>query len=107
VWQCLSAPGGPVFAFPDSCWVYAICREGDALLIDSGQGAWRDHLSAIGARRVTHVLHTHHHRDQCQADRELAREGAAIWVPEWEQELWTDVESLWSRRDLANSYSGL
>src|SRR5579863_4510880 len=50
----------------DSCNVYVL-RDGDrALLIDFGSGHILNLLAQIGVSKVDAILHTHHHRDQCQ-----------------------------------------
>ncbi len=70
-----------LFLWRDCCNVYAIRRSDEAVLVDSGTGAVADHLEAIGVRRVAHVLHTHHHRDQCQGSLRLHAAGTALWAP--------------------------
>ncbi len=98
--------GPDLFLFRDACNVYAIRRGDEAVLIDAGTGAAALRLPEIGVRRVAHVLHTHHHRDQCQGSAALAEAGAALWAPEFEAELMGDPEGMWQGRRLLNSYSG-
>ena len=95
-----------LFLWRDCCNVYAIRRGDEAILIDGGSGAVADALGQIGVRRAVHVLHTHHHRDQCQGSPRLHSAGAALWAPEYEAELMGDPEGLWQGRPLLNSYSG-
>jgi glyoxylase-like metal-dependent hydrolase (beta-lactamase superfamily II) len=95
-----------LYLWSDCCNVYAIRRGEEALLVDAGTGLAADGLAAIGVRRVTHVLHTHHHRDQCQGSPALHARGAALWAPEYEAELLGDPEGMWQGRPLLNSYSG-
>jgi glyoxylase-like metal-dependent hydrolase (beta-lactamase superfamily II) len=58
-----------------------------AVLIDSGSGDVLDVLSKIGVTRVTDVLITHHHRDQCQGLDRAKEAGISIWVPHIELDL--------------------
>ncbi len=103
VWTELAAD---LYLWRDSCNVYAIRRGDEALLVDAGTGEVADHLAEIGVRRIAHVLHTHHHRDQCQGSAGLHAAGAALWAPEFEAELLGDPTGLWQGRPLLNSYSG-
>jgi glyoxylase-like metal-dependent hydrolase (beta-lactamase superfamily II) len=98
--------GEDLFLWRDCCNVYAIRRGEEAILVDGGSGAVADALGEIGVRRAVHVLHTHHHRDQCQGSPRLHAGGAALWAPEYEAELMGDPEGLWQGRALLNSYSG-
>jgi len=95
-----------LFLWRDSCNVYAIRRGDEAILIDSGTGLVAGHLGDIGVRTVAHVLHTHHHRDQCQGSTRLHAAGARLWAPEYEADLLGDPEGMWQGRPLLNSYSG-
>jgi glyoxylase-like metal-dependent hydrolase (beta-lactamase superfamily II) len=95
-----------LFCFPEACNVYAIRRGDAAVLVDAGCGAAASRLGEIGVRRVAHVLHTHHHRDQCGGSAALAAAGARLWAPEYEAELMGDPEGMWQGRALDNSYSG-
>ena len=95
-----------VYVSRDSCNVYAIRRGDEAILIDTGTGAAAEGLGEIGVRRVAHVLHTHHHRDQCEGSARLHATGAGLWAPEFEADLLGDPEGLWQGRPLLNSYSG-
>ena len=88
-WQRLSEH---LYRFEDICNVYALIHEGQALLVDLGSGTVLDHLGEIGVGRVQAILHTHHHRDQCQGDYRAGAEGIPIWVPEHERRLFEHAE---------------
>jgi glyoxylase-like metal-dependent hydrolase (beta-lactamase superfamily II) len=93
-----------VYVFPDTCNVYALVRDRDAVLIDFGDGEILDHLAELGADRVTDVLVTHHHRDQVQGLARAVAHGARIWVPPSERELFDQVDTHWQRREILNYY---
>ena len=103
MWRAI---GPDLFLWRDSCNVYAIRRGAEAVLIDSGTGLAGEHLAELGVERVAHVLHTHHHRDQCQGSAQLAAAGAGVWAPEYEADLSGDPEGMWQGRALLNSYAG-
>ena len=64
-----------LYVLRDTCNVYVL-KDGDrAILIDFGSGHVLNLLGQIGVSKVEAVLHTHHHRDQCQGDS--ARGGRA------------------------------
>jgi glyoxylase-like metal-dependent hydrolase (beta-lactamase superfamily II) len=93
-----------LFLFADTCNVY-VMRNGDrAILIDFGSGAVLDALAEIGVEEVEAVLHTHHHRDQCQGDGILNERGIPIAVPARERHLFEDVEAFWRHRQLLANY---
>ena len=93
-----------VYLFRDTCNVYALVRDREAVLIDFGDGAVLDHLADLGADRVTDVLLTHHHRDQAQGLPRAVAHGARIWVPPSERELFDQVSAHWQQRELYNYY---
>ena len=93
-----------LFCFRDSCRMY-ILRQGDsAILVDYGSARVLDALPEIGVRRVTDILITHHHRDQCQGLNERVPGGARVWVPESEAGLFGGVEAHMSHRALMLNY---
>ncbi|HEY7594120.1 MAG TPA: MBL fold metallo-hydrolase [Actinophytocola sp.] len=93
-----------VHLFRDTCNVYALVRDREAVLIDFGDGAVLDHLDDLGADRVTDVLLTHHHRDQAQGLSRAVAHGARIWVPPSERDLFDRVDVHWQHRALTNYY---
>ena len=55
-----------LYRFQDTCNVYVVKDGTHAVLIDFGSGRILDHLGDLGITTVDWILHTHHHRDQCQ-----------------------------------------
>ena len=101
-WQRLS---DHLYRFADICNVYAVVERGEAVLIDFGSGAALDHLGEIGVGRVAAILHTHHHRDQCQGDERAAADGIPIWAPEHERRLFERAELFWASKQLYDMYN--
>jgi glyoxylase-like metal-dependent hydrolase (beta-lactamase superfamily II) len=101
-WQRISEH---LYCFADICNVYAVTDGNEAVLIDFGSGAVLDHLGELGVGRVTAILHTHHHRDQCQGDLRAAGDGIPIWVPEHERRLFEHAELFWASKQLYDMYN--
>ena len=101
-WQRLT---DHLYRFEDTCNVYAVVEDGEAVLIDFGNGAVLDHLGEIGVRHVRAILHTHHHRDQCQGDLRAASQGIPIYVPEHERRLFEHAELFWAGKQLFDMYN--
>ena len=100
----LQAISANLFWFRDTCNVFLL-RDGEAgLLIDAGSGAVLDHLAEVGVKQVEWVLHTHHHRDQCQGDPRLVEHGAQIAVPAREAALFAENEAFWRLRRQFDDY---
>jgi glyoxylase-like metal-dependent hydrolase (beta-lactamase superfamily II) len=93
-----------VLLLRETCNVYALCRDGEAVLIDFGSGDILDALPAAGVDRVAAVLVTHHHRDQVQGIQRAVAARIPVFVPPAEQELFADADLHWAGRPLANSY---
>ncbi|MBO7743077.1 MBL fold metallo-hydrolase [Paenibacillus sp. MWE-103] len=93
-----------LYLYEDTCKVYAIRNDREAVLIDFGSGAVLEELRSIGVERVTDVLVTHHHRDQVQGLEKAVAAGARIWVPHHEQDLFTHVDLHWLGREIYNNY---
>ena len=88
----------------DTCNVYVV-RDGDkALLIDFGSGAVLDDLPDLGITQVEWILHTHHHRDQCQGDHLANERGIPIAVPAHELPYFEEVEVFWGSRQIYDIY---
>ncbi len=94
-----------LFCFEDTCNVYAVVKDGEAVLIDFGSGAVLDALAQIDVHRVHAILHTHHHRDQCQGDPRAVVAGIPIWVPEHERRLFENAELFWASKQLFDVYN--
>lgn len=101
-WQRLSEH---LYLFADTCNVYVLVHDGEAVLIDFGSGDVLDHLGEIGVGRVAAILHTHHHRDQCQGDQRAVRAGIPIYVPEHERRLFEHAELFWASKQLFDMYN--
>jgi glyoxylase-like metal-dependent hydrolase (beta-lactamase superfamily II) len=55
-------------------------------------------------REVEWVLHTHHHRDQCQGDPLLNARGIPIAVPEREAALFAETDAFWRLKKIYDNY---
>jgi glyoxylase-like metal-dependent hydrolase (beta-lactamase superfamily II) len=93
-----------LFVFEDTCNVYIVKDGSKAVLIDFGSGRVMNHLGAIGVNKVEWILHTHHHRDQCQGDRRATARGIPIAVPAHERHLFADAENFWRNRRVFHLY---
>ena len=93
-----------VWAFEDTCNVYVIKDGASCVLIDFGSGKILDHLPRMGISKVDYILHTHHHRDQCQGDRKAIARGIPIAVPAHEKHLFADAENFWRNRRVFHLY---
>ena len=93
-----------LYLLRDTCNVYVL-KDGDrALLIDFGSGHILNLLGQIGVTKVDVILHTHHHRDQCQGDARAAAERIPILVPQHERYLFEDAENFWRNRRIFELY---
>ncbi len=93
-----------LYMLEDTCNVYLI-REGRcALLVDFGSGTILDCLQGLGISQVDGILHTHHHRDQCQGDFKAAERSIPISVPAHENHLFADAENFWRNRRVFHLY---
>jgi glyoxylase-like metal-dependent hydrolase (beta-lactamase superfamily II) len=93
-----------LYLLRDTCNVYVLKDSNRALLIDFGSGHVLNLLGQIGVSRVDAILHTHHHRDQCQGDSRAAAERIPIVVPEHERYLFDDAENFWRNRRIFELY---
>ncbi|HZT33946.1 MAG TPA: MBL fold metallo-hydrolase [Bryobacteraceae bacterium] len=105
------APAGRVeqisnnlYVFEDTCEVYVVRDGTRCVLIDFGSGKILDHLRGLGISQVDWILHTHHHRDQCQGDYRAAEQRIPIAVPAHERHLFADVENFWRNRRIFELY---
>ena len=101
-WQRLSEH---LYRFEDTCAVYAIVEDGEAILVDFGSGVVLDRISDIGVGHVRALLHTHHHRDQCQGDLRAVEAGIPIYVPEHERRLFEHAELFWATKQTFDVYN--
>lgn len=93
-----------LFVFEDTCNVYVVRDADHAVLIDFGSGKILDYLSDMGIRSVDYILHTHHHRDQCQGDFKAVARRIPIAVPAHETHLFADAENFWRNRRVFHLY---
>jgi glyoxylase-like metal-dependent hydrolase (beta-lactamase superfamily II) len=93
-----------LYWYRDTCNVYLLVRGDRGLLIDFGSGGVLDHLAEAGVREVEWVLHTHHHRDQCQGDALLNQRGIPIAVPEREAALFAEADAFWRLKRIYDNY---
>ncbi len=105
------APAGEIrklsenlFLLEDTCNVYLLRDGNRGLLIDFGSGKILDFLAPLGITGVDRVLHTHHHRDQCQGDFKAAERSIPIAVPAHEKHLFADAENFWRNRRVFHLY---
>lgn len=94
-----------VYQYTDTCNVYIIKNEHQAVLIDFGSGQVLSQLASIGVREVVGILLTHHHRDQAQGLELANQHHIPIWVPHTEQDLFQNVDQHWLSRQVDNNYN--
>lgn len=93
-----------LWLFEDTCNVYVIRNGSSAVLIDFGSGKILDHLPALGITKIDWILHTHHHRDQCQGDWKAVERRIPVAVPAHELHLFSDAENFWRNRRVFHLY---
>ena len=93
-----------LYRFDDTCSVYVVRDGSSCVLVDFGSGKILDHLAGLGISRVDWILHTHHHRDQCQGDYKAAERNIPIAVPQHEKHLFADAENFWRNRRVFHLY---
>ena len=105
------SPGGGLtrvspnlYLLRDTCNVYVLKNGDRAVLIDFGSGHVLKLLGQIGVTKVDAILHTHHHRDQCQGDARAVAEHIPIHVPAHERHLFEDAENFWRNRRVFHLY---
>ncbi len=94
-----------LYCYHDTCEVYLVKRGSNAVAIDFGDGAVLEHLGEIGVTQLDAILHTHHHRDQCQGAAKANALGIPIYVPESERCFFDDVENFWRNRHVYDIYN--
>jgi len=93
-----------LYRLEDTCNVYLIRDGSRAVLIDFGSGKILDYLPQLGVTQVDWILHTHHHRDQCQGDKLAAERKIPIAVPAHERHFFADAENFWRNRRVYHLY---
>src|SRR5208283_1791764 len=89
-----------IYLFKDTCNVYAIVKDVNAILIDFGSGKILPELKAVGVKKVVWILHTHFHRDQAQGDGLAKAAGIKLAIPASERKYFDDVEALWNQKNV-------
>ena len=93
-----------VFLFRDTVNVYVIKEGNRCVLIDFGSGRVLDHLDEIGVDEIDWIVHTHHHRDQCQGDYRAVEMDIPIAVPKKEAWLFESADEFWLENPIYNVY---
>ncbi len=93
-----------LFLLEDTCNVYLLRDGNRGLLVDFGSGRILDFLGPLGITGVDWVLHTHHHRDQCQGDFKAVERSIPIAVPAHERHLFAEAENFWRNRRVFHLY---
>jgi glyoxylase-like metal-dependent hydrolase (beta-lactamase superfamily II) len=93
-----------LYLFEDTCNVYVVRDGSSCVLIDFGSGKILDHLQDLGIAKVDWILHTHHHRDQCQGDDRAVERRIPIAAPQHERHLFEDAENFWRNRRVFHLY---
>jgi len=93
-----------LYLWQDTCNAYVVVSDGSAIAVDFGSGDMLEALAEIGVEKLDYILHTHHHRDQCQGDRSAIQTGTRVLVPEAERDLFVETDRLWQRRQVLNNY---
>ena len=93
-----------LYLLQDTCNVYLVRDGSRGLLIDFGSGKILDYLPGLGISKVDSILHTHHHRDQCQGDYKAVERSIPIVVPAHELHLFADAENFWRNRRVFHLY---
>lgn len=94
-----------LYVFRDTCNVYVLKNGDRGLLIDFGSGAVLEHLGEAGVTKAEWLLHTHHHRDQCQGDDRAVEARIPIAVPAHERHYFADAENFWRNRRVFHLYN--
>lgn len=94
-----------LYLYRDTCNVYVLVQNGQAVLIDFGSGDVLDALAEAGVGQVVGVLMTHHHRDQGQGLERAVQAAIPVYVPYIEQDLFHSVDVHWQGRPVLNNYN--
>lgn len=77
-----------LYVFKDTCNVYVVCDEHEAIAIDFGSGAWLSAAAKLGLPVVKRVYLTHHHPDQCAGLQEMKSGQFEVHAPAGEEALY-------------------
>ncbi len=94
-----------LWLFEDTCNVFVIRNGSRAVLIDFGSGKILDYLPELGIGQVDWILHTHHHREQCQGDQKAMARRIPVAVPAHEKDLFAQAENHWRNRRVFHLYN--
>lgn len=75
-----------LFCWNDVCNVYVLRDGNEALLMNLGDGSILDHLASIGVNKISWLLLTDHHREQCQGLEKIDRKITKVAAPKAEQD---------------------
>jgi glyoxylase-like metal-dependent hydrolase (beta-lactamase superfamily II) len=93
-----------IYVYDDTCKVYAILKDHQALLVGFGSGGILAHLKSLGIPQVDQVLLTHHHREQAQGLCNLHPIPFQVVIPERESVFFENVDSFWKSVRLYINY---
>ncbi len=93
-----------LYRYRDTCNVYLVVSGSAALAIDFGSGEILGELAGAGVDQLEWVLHTHHHRDQCQGDWRLDGTDTRIAVPRREISFLNYAGSFWRHKRTVSNY---
>ena len=95
-----------LYLFRDSCNVYALeCPEG-MVLVNAGTGEWLKHMDQL-PKRCAALACTHYFRDHSAGAAEAADYGIRVFVPEYEEEIFTDPNQHFRQRESYIVYDNL
>jgi len=95
-----------VFVYRDSCNVYAMDCPGGTIVINAGTGMWLNHLDSF-SKPIVALACTHYFRDHAAGASEAARRGIPVYVPEYEEEIFTDPLQHFRQRESYIVYDNL
>ncbi len=87
--------------FEDTCNVYVLCQDGQAIAVDFGSGQWIEHANRLGLPTVGAVYLTHHHEDQCVGLPDTLPEHCTVHAPVGSDAFLSPegVEQFWANRN--------
>ena len=91
-----------VWLYRDSCLVYAVQGPAGMLIVNAGTGRWLDDLAALPDKPVALAL-THYFRDHAAGAVRAARQGLAVYVPEYDRQILAESQSGVWRKEI-NEY---